>query len=362
MRSWNKVQLKSRRLVSSNLAGGIERFAAILFFLFCCCPMVAEIAFGQSLTSKSTSVVGDKRAAFQTEEVAVYVVKKGDRLSELARHFYGDPNKDWMIEEANESVALKPGQVLVIPLRPTNPGGLSGKGYQVVPILSYHHFSAECSNTLCIPIDEFSKQMSFLKKEGYRPVTMEQVLKFINYQEPLPKKAVAITIDDGYRSVYELVYPIMRRHNFRATLFIYTAFIGNSPNALTWEQLRELSEAGFEVEAHTISHTDLTRKRKGESEAAYLKRVRRELAEPRELIGKHLGREPIWLAYPYGRLNELVIAMAIEAGYRGGVTVTRRANPFFTDPFRLGRNQVMNPAQGRSFDQMLKVFRGEKLQ
>jgi peptidoglycan/xylan/chitin deacetylase (PgdA/CDA1 family) len=360
MKSWNKVNAKSRRQASSSLAGGIERSAAIVFFLFCL--VAAGTAFGQSPTGKSASVAGDKRAAFQTDKVAVYVVKKGDRPSELARHFYGDPDKDWMIEEANESVPLKPGQVLVIPLLPTNPGGLSAKGYQVLPILSYHHFSTECSNTLCMPIDEFSKQMAFLKKEGYRSVTMEQVLKFINYQEPLPKKAVAITIDDGYRSVYDLAYPIMRQHNFRATLFIYTAFIGNSPNALTWEQLRELSESGFEVESHTISHTDLTRKRKGESEATYLKRVRRELLEPRELIGKHLGRKPIWLAYPYGRLNDLVIALAIEAGYRGGVTVTRKANPFFTDPFRLGRNQVMNPAEGRSLDQMLKVFRGEKLQ
>lgn len=362
MRSWNKVNAKSRRQASSNLAGGIERSAAIVFFLLWFCLVAAETAFGQSPAGKSTSVVGDKRTAFQTKEVAVYVVKKGDRLSDLARHFYGDPDKDWMIEEANESVPLKPGKVLVIPLRPTNPGGLSATGYQVVPILSYHHFSAKCSNNLCMPIGEFSKQMAFLKKEGYRTVAMEQVLKFINYQEPLPKKAVVITIDDGYRSVYDLAYPILRQHNFNATLFIYTAFIGNSPNALTWEQLRELSESGFEVEAHTISHTDLTRKRKGESEAAYLKRVRRELTEPRELIGKHLGRKPIWLAYPYGRLNEFVIAMAIEAGYQGGVTVTRRANPFFTDPFRLGRNQVMNPAEGRSFDQMLKVFRGVKLQ
>ena len=76
---------------------------------------------------------------------------------------------------------------------------------------------------------------------------------------------MAITIDDGYRSVYDLAYPILKKHNFTATLFIYTDFVDNSPNALTWEQLRELAQAGFEVEAHTITHADLTLKRKGES-------------------------------------------------------------------------------------------------
>ncbi|NIR16016.1 MAG: polysaccharide deacetylase family protein, partial [Desulfobacterales bacterium] len=63
---------------------------------------------------------------------------------------------------------------------------------------------------------------------------MKEVLRFVNYQQPLPRKAVAITIDDGYRSVYELAYPILRRYNFKATLFIYTDFIDNSPNALSW--------------------------------------------------------------------------------------------------------------------------------
>jgi peptidoglycan/xylan/chitin deacetylase (PgdA/CDA1 family) len=126
--------------------------------------------------------------------------------------------------------------------------------------------------------------------------------------------------------------------------------------------LRELTQAGFEVEAHTISHADLTRKRKGESRANYLQRIRRELKVPRELIRKHLGQNPLWLAYPYGRWNNLVVSMAIEVGYRGGVTVTRGETPFFTNSFKVGRIQVMNPVKGHSFEQLVKFFRGEKLQ
>ncbi|MFP3869836.1 MAG: polysaccharide deacetylase family protein [Syntrophobacteria bacterium] len=294
--------------------------------------------------------------------MAVYVVKRGDKLRDLARRFYGDPDKAWMIEDANDSVALEPGQVLVIPLQPTNPGGLFPEGYQVVPILTYHHFCTRCSNLLCMPIDEFSRQMAFLEREGYRVITLRQMLKFLEYEATLPRKAVAITIDDGYRSAYTLAYPVLQRHNFKATLFIYTDFIGSSPNALTWEQLQEMARAGFEVEAHTISHADLTRKLEGEGVDAYCQRIRRELEVPRRLIEEHVGQQAVWLAYPYGRVNNLVITMAKEAGYRAAVTVRRGPNPFFQDPFKVRRYQVMNPAEDRPFVEMLETIRKEALQ
>ena len=340
------------------------RIASLLVILLCLwlTPEGARGFLMGSGEDKSPLIQEKAGALFQAETVAVYVVKKGDRLTDLARRFYGDPDKVWMIVEANELVALEPGQVLVIPLRPVNPGGLFADGYQVVSVLTYHHFSEHCTNALCLPVDEFARQMDFLKKEGYRAVNMKELLKFIDYQEPLPRKTVAITIDDGYRSVYDLAYPILKKHSFTATLFIYTDFIDNSPNALTWEQLRELAQAGFEVESHTITHADLTLKRKGESQAKYLQRIERELQVPRELIRKNLGQNPVWLAYPYGRWNNLVVSMAMEAGYRGGVTVTRGVTPFFANPFKVGRNQVMNPATGDSFEQLVKFFRGANLQ
>jgi peptidoglycan/xylan/chitin deacetylase (PgdA/CDA1 family) len=363
MRLWTKEHRGSRAKRKRGSGGAIVRLATKLV-IFCCCWLLAAGAGAFRLGSGAgrKPLIPEKEGAlFRSEQVAVYVVKKGDRLTELAQRFYGDSEKTWIIEEANEVVTIVPGQVLVIPLRPSNPGGLSADGYQVVSILTYHHFSKQCSNTLCMPIEEFSRQMAFLKKEGYRTVSMREVLEFIDYREPLPAKAVAITIDDGYRSVYELAYPILKQYDFKATLFIYTDFIDGSPNAITWEELRQLTKAGFEVEAHTVTHADLTLRRQGESEAEYLERIRLELRLPREVIRKNLGQEALWLAYPYGRWNNLVISMAMEEGYRGGVTVTRGASPFFVDPFKVGRNQVMNPRKGYSFEPLVKYFRGEAL-
>jgi peptidoglycan/xylan/chitin deacetylase (PgdA/CDA1 family) len=317
--------------------------------------------FRFSLAAGQSRVPEQSGTFFQSENVAVYVAKKGDTFSHLARRFYQDAEKAWIIQETNELVTLKPGHILVIPLQPVNPGGLFPDGYQVVSILTYHHFREGCTNALCMPVKEFSRQMAYLKRQGCRTVTMKEVLRFMDYQEPLPRKAIAITIDDGYRSTYDLAYPILKRYDFTATLFIYTDFINRSPNALTWEQLKELTQAGFEVEAHTMSHADLTLKRAGESEAEYLERIRRELQVPRTLIREHLGQEAVWLAYPYGRMNNLVISLAIEAGYRGGVTVTRGSTPFFANPFKVGRNQVMNPVKKHSFEQLVKFFHREAI-
>ncbi|MCG6981637.1 MAG: polysaccharide deacetylase family protein, partial [Deltaproteobacteria bacterium] len=257
---------------------------AILMVTFLCLFLIPRGAHSFRLEDESSLIKEKGGTLFQAENVAVYVVKKGDHLTDLAQRFYGDPDKAWMIGEANELETLEPGQVLVIPLRPVNPGGLFADGYQVISILTYHHFSEKCTSRLCMPVDDFDRQMAFLQNQGYRAVNMKELLQFIDYQEALPRKTVAITIDDGYRSVYELAYPILKKHGFTATLFIYTDFIDDSPNALTWEQLKELSQAGFEVESHTITHADLTLKRKGESQANYLQRIERELRVPRELI------------------------------------------------------------------------------
>ena len=158
-RTWSRGRKKFNHL------GGV-RLAAWLVVLLCGWFMLAATSgFLLGTAEGKGSLIPEKGGVFfQSEKVAVYVVKKGDQLSDLARRFYGDPEKGWMIEEANEVTALEPGQVLVIPWRPKNPGGLFLDGYQVVSVLTYHHFSDQCSNMLCMPVDEFARQMAYLKK------------------------------------------------------------------------------------------------------------------------------------------------------------------------------------------------------
>jgi hypothetical protein len=177
-------------------------------------------------------------------------MKGGESPGSLAKSFLGDARKSWIIEDANEGVSFRRGEAVVIPLREENKGGLTPKGYQTVPVLTYHHFGKNCTSPYCMPAAVFDGQMKYLKKKGYRVITLGMLLNFLRYRHALPRKSVVIAIDDGNRSAYTTAYPILRKYGYKATLFIYTDFVGISKGAITWEQLREMKAAGFEIGSH----------------------------------------------------------------------------------------------------------------
>jgi peptidoglycan/xylan/chitin deacetylase (PgdA/CDA1 family) len=284
---------------------------------------------------------GVKGLAFESEEYVVYILQ-GDENSEiLAERFLGDRTKSWVIEDANEGVDFMKNQPVVIPLRTDNKGGLTTRGYQVVTVLNYHHFLEDCDSLLCLPPAIFDQQMKYLKNNGYRTVTMEDLAGFLQYRQALPKKSVMITIDDGYRSAYEVACPILKKYGFTATLFIYTDYVGVSDKAITWDQLRELHADGFQIGSHTISHSDLTMKKEGESEKDYSARLKKELIDSKRIIDSKLTQNTIAIAFPFGRYDESILSMAQQAEYELGFSVEGGGNPFFADALCLKRTQIM---------------------
>ena len=159
----------------------------------------------------------------------------------------------------------------------------------------------------------------------------------------MPEKAVVITIDDGYRSTYDVAFPILKKYGFTATLFVYMDFIGIPGSSVTWDQLKEMRANGFEVGSHTISHCNLTKKKKDETEQAYLERVRKELVSSKSILDKKLNQDTIALALPYGAYNQQVLALCEKAGYKLCLSVKRGGNPFFTSPLALRRSQLLDP-------------------
>jgi len=82
----------------------------------------------------------------------------------------------------------------------------------------------DVSLPLCAPTSVFDQQMRYLKDNHYRVISLNELLDFLNYRHAIPKRSVLITIDDGYRSAYDIAYPILKKYGFKATLFIYTDF------------------------------------------------------------------------------------------------------------------------------------------
>ena len=166
------------------------------------------------------------------DDVLIVIAAPGDTADTLAQRYLGDARKGWWIAEANNEI--RPGQVVVVPLRVRNRIGVYADGYQAVPVLCYHRFGARASKLTVTPA-AFAAQMQYLAKNGYHVLPMTRIEEFLAGHAPLPRKSVVITIDDGYRSTFDIAYPILRQHAFPATVFLYSDFVG-AGDAMTWAQ------------------------------------------------------------------------------------------------------------------------------
>src|SRR2546429_1027398 len=125
--------------------------------------------------------------------------------------------------------------------------------------------------------------MNYLKREGYRVVSLAEFVEWLRLKRQLPRKSVVLTFDDGYQSFREYAYPVLKDLRFPATLFVYTDYVGSGRNALDWDDLARLDAEGFQVEGHTKTHGDL-RRQPGESETDHARRLRTELEASQRLF------------------------------------------------------------------------------
>ena len=291
---------------------------------------------------------------YRSKNYVIYLPRSRDNLASIAERFLGDPRKAWLIEEANPA-PLDAGTPVIIPLKPQNIGGLRPDGIQQVPVLCYHRFGDKTQSPLNLPVDIFEAQMKYLKDNGYHTISPAELLDFLNYRQPIPKKSVIITIDDGYESFFSVAYPILKKYEFTAILFIYTKFVGVSRQALSWNQLRDLKSAGFTIGSHSMAHSDLTKQGADESHSAFLERLREETVESKSIIDRKLDQATVVFAYPFGRWDPNAMAMVEQAGYNLAFTVDRGGNPFFSHPLALHRDQVLKRDMA-SFIKRLQTF------
>lgn len=212
-------------------------------------------------------------AIYKSEDYVIYNLEENKTPEDLAEKFLGDARSAWVVEEANPVNNFAKGQVVIIPLKDKNKGGLTSQGYQTIPVLCYHKFAEDCESNLCMPAKVFDQQLKYLKDNGYRTIGPDDLIAFLEYRKALPKKSVWITMDDGYRSVYDIAYPILKKYGFTATFFVYIDFVGVPKTAVSWKHLMEMKEDGFTIGSHTVFHSDLTKKKDNESEQDFLTRI-----------------------------------------------------------------------------------------
>ncbi len=315
-------------------------------FLLCLISEASYAEFNTHLTSKN--MPGAEFVAVKT--------KPGDTLSSLSARYLNDPKKAWIIAEFNDIETVTPDRILIIPSQLNNRGGIFLNGCQTVPVLAYHQFSKKSTSRMTVAEATFEAQMKYLKENGYRSITLDQFFDFLNYKNPIPKKSVLITIDDGWKSTYDIAVPILKKYSFSATLFIYSDFIGGQ-KALSWDQIRQLAEMGFDIQSQSKTHRNLAEQKKDESFNDYIANLEKEILHPQVLIKKKVGRDCRYLAYPYGSTNSLVRAMLKKHGYLGAFTVHRGSNPFFVNNYMVHRSTIYGDYDIDQFRKNLSVFK-----
>lgn len=160
-----------------------------------------------------------------------------------------------------------------------------------------------------------------------------------------PETLVAITFDDAFANVFENAVPILKKYGLTAGVFVPAGNIGQSPRwempekcadknetVMSQRQISELSDDGFEIFSHTVSHSLLTQI--GED------RLRYELVESKEELEKLIGREVLGISYPHGAHDTTVCSAAKHAGYRLGFTIEPNTVDCSPDDLNIGRFAV----------------------
>jgi peptidoglycan/xylan/chitin deacetylase (PgdA/CDA1 family) len=220
-------------------------------------------------------------------------------------------------------------------------------------ILCYHDLEARPRTPYQISFRDFSRQMDWIREKGYRVVRLDTLLDLLDSHRPLPDSLVAITFDDGYKSVYWHAWPVLKKHRFPFAVFIYTDYIDRTEEgALSWEQVREMSDSGADIGSHSLSHPKLT-ERRGMNTGQYQAWVGKELSQSRTEIAKKLGQAVDLFAYPYGAFNDTVQSLAQKAGYRACFLVSNGANDSLTGRYRLDRVIIPNGISLKQFGRIL---------
>ncbi len=192
-----------------------------------------------------------------------------------------------------------------------------------VVVLLYHEIADTRKNSATIPPLLFRKHMAILE-QNFNVISLDDVVAFQNGTKSIPPNAVAITFDDGYRSNYDIAYPILKQHDWPATVFLTLNDVGRiNPTLewLTWEQITEMSAHKFSFGSHSCTHgtignqSELVTQYPGESWQDYQTRVASGLQSSYQILSDY-GVPTLHFAAPFGQFNETVKEAAYKAGFK----------------------------------------------
>lgn len=212
-----------------------------------------------------------------------------------------------------------------------------------IAVILYHRIGLPAYENDNLPPEEFEKQMHYLSTQGYKTISPGQYLSFLNREIELPLCSILITFDDGSKNIMNYALPIMGKYNFKAAIFLNTAYIGKALyhsrekrkfyqsledalidgcskdgiwlfDYLNWQNIKSLAEDGMSFGSHGHSHLVLTELSPG--------KLQEELDMPRSVMERETGLLLEYFSYPWGTFNHRVKRHTKASGYKLAFAVT----------------------------------------
>lgn len=232
-----------------------------------------------------------------------------------------------------------------------------------IPVLMYHSIADQDESgvhayyrTATAP-SVFAAHVKFLRRQGYTTCNLAHAMSHLRTGKSTGGKPIVITFDDGYADFYHHAFPILQQYGFSATVFLPTAYIGESPvsfkgkECLTWAEIKELNRHGILFGSHTVTHPQLRE--------LSARAVQDEIADSKKMIEQKLACAVESFAYPYAfpqtdaDFRNMLRESLREAGYKNGVcTIVGRAKRD-SDPLFLERLPVNSCDDDTLFDAKL---------
>ncbi|NNM83780.1 polysaccharide deacetylase family protein [Candidatus Parcubacteria bacterium] len=184
----------------------------------------------------------------------------------------------------------------------------------LLPILVYHVVrpsypsDSAAIRAIALTPENFNAEMKYLGDAGYHVVRFGDLEAYFASGTPLPSKPIILSFDDGWSDQFKYAFPILERYHYPVTFFVFTNAIGHR-GFLTWDQLRQLIQAGMNIGDHTRSHPYLTT-------ITSTSTLLNEIVGSRQLLEQKLGVPVNEFAYPFGLYNAHIIELVKEAGYK----------------------------------------------
>ena len=218
----------------------------------------------------------------------------------------------------------------------------------------------------------FEQQMKMLKDRGITVISLQDLLAWKRGEKNIPPRCAVITFDDGWKSQYEVAWPILKKMGYPLTLFLYTEGIAGASlgggQAITWEMLGDMRDNGVDIEAHSATHQDLReghtimvmepdrkRTKKKLTGAEYEQWVQNEVVGSKQLLEQRLAIKINCFAVPFGNYNDHVKELARNAGYEAMFTVYGQPITWTSPMDALGRYAI-EASKPKVFEDAVKLI------